>query len=366
MKDITDELLQHGAAKQAQSHTPPSSPGTAAPPPHFDFKSPSFFAGYNLPKDAILVGDCHMTRGDLTVIGGVPGCGKSRLLVSLAIAGKQGKGASWMGLPVHAPFKTAILQAENGEVRLKRELEDITGQGHDLEGHLFITPPPPRGFAFTDPLFCEELKKWLEIEKPGIFAIDPWNRAVSDDKARDYREALESILSCLPNGPEKPAVVIIHHLRKQGSGDVRKHGRDLLNELSGSYVIGSACRVAFILEPATPDAEDNRVVFTCAKNNNGEMGAPTAWHRQNGLFSQCEGFDWKEWNQGASKRRVIDVEDLSSVFDDGDKTLSKADAVKALKAQTGVGQSAAYDALKPDGRFSEHLSESGGFITFKP
>ena len=151
------------------------------------------------------------------------------------------------------------------------------------------------------------MKKWLELEKPGVFAIDPWNRAVSDDKARDYWEALEAILSCLPDGPEKPAVVIVHHLRKQGGGDVRKHGRDLLSELSGSYLIGSSCLVAFILEPATPDAEDNRVIFSCAKNNNG-----------------------------------------------------------ALQALVKVGQSAADEALKLDGRFSEHLSESGGFIKFKP
>lgn len=362
MNDITEKLRQRPAFKPSIK-TPQDA---AAPPPLFDFKPPSFFAGFELPKDAILVGDCHMTRGDLTVIGGVPGCGKSRLLVSLAIAGKQGAGASWMGLPVHAQFKTAILQAENGEVRLKRELQDIAEQGHDLDGHLFITPPPPHGLAFSDPEFCHSLKRWLEIEKPGVFAIDPWNRAVFDDKAKDYRETLEAVLSCLPDGPEKPAVVIVHHLRKQGTGDGRKHGRDLLNELSGSYVIGSSCRVAFILEPASPDAEDDRVILSCAKNNNGDMGAPTAWHRQNGLFATCAGFDWKEWHQGGSKRRVIELEDLAWTFDDGSKTLSKSDAVKALRAHAQVGHSAAYDALKPAGRFSEHLSEAGGFITFKP
>lgn len=359
LPDITDHLTHSAACK-------PSVQPATTPPPRFDFKPPSFFTSYELPKDAILVGDCHLTRGDLTVIGGVPGCGKSRLLVSLAIAGKQGKGASWMGHPVHARFKTAILQAENGEVRLKRELQDIKEQGHDLDGHLFITPPPPHGFAFTDPAFCAALKRWLEIHKPGVFAIDPWNRAVADDKARDYREALECILSCLPEGTDRPAVVIVHHLRKQSAGEGRRRGRDLLNELSGSYVIGSACRVAFILEPASPDAEDDRVILSCAKNNNGEMGAPTAWHRQNGLFARCEDFDWKEWDEGGSKRRVIELDDLAKIFHSGSKTLSRTEAVKALKAHTGVGQSAAYEALKPDGRFSGHLSEAGGFITFKP
>lgn len=332
----------------------------------FSFHSPSYFTSYEIPQDSILVGDCHITRGDITVIGGVPGCGKSRLLVSLAVAGMQGKGAEWMGLEVHAQFRLAILQAENGEVRLKRELQDIQGQGHDLDDWLFITPPPPRGFAFGDVEFCRQLRAWIDEKKPGVIAIDPWNRAASDDKARDYSDALESVLSCLPDGPAKPAIIIVHHLRKQGNGDSRKHGRDLLNELSGSYVIGSACRAAFILEPASPDADDNRVVLSCAKNNNGEMGNPSAWHRRNGLFAPCSDFDWKEWHSGSGKRRSIALEDLADIFDGGEKMLSKSDAVKALQTRADVAKSAAYDALKPDGKFSAHLSEAGGFITFKP
>lgn len=359
MNAFTESLKQRPACK-------PSIQSQAIIKPMFTFRAPSYFAGYTMPPDMILVGDCHITRGDLMVIGGVPGCGKSRLLVSLAIAGKLGKGASWMGLPVHAPFKTAILQAENGEVRLKRELEDIEGQGHDLDGWLFITPPPPRGFAFGDVEFCRQLRAWLDEVKPGVLAIDPWNRAASDDKAKDYSEALEAVLSCLPEGPDKPAIVIVHHLRKQMGGEGRKHGRDLLNELSGSYVIGSACRSAFILEPATPDVEDDRVILSCAKNNNGEMGAPSAWHRQNGLFGHCLEFDWEEWQQGGSKRRVIELQDLAAIFENGRKTLSKGDASKALIAIAGIGKSAAYAALKPDGRFAKHLSEAGGFIMFKP
>lgn len=358
--DLTTSLKERPAFKPS-IQPPPSRK------PLFTFHKPSYFADYSMPPDMILVGDCHITRGDITVLGGVPGCGKSRLLVSLAIAGKQGKGASWMGHQVHAPFKMAILQAENGEVRLKRELQDIGDQGHDLDDWLFITPPPPRGFAFGDEEFCRQLRLWLDAVKPGVLAIDPWNRAASDDKAKDYSAALEAVLSCLPEGPNKPAVIIVHHLRKQLGGEGRKRGRDLLNELSGSYVIGSACRAAFILEPATPDAEDDRVILSCAKNNNGEMGKPTAWHRRNGLFAPCADFDWKEWNHGGgNKRSVIELEDLAAIFDYGQKTLSRSEAAKALKSQADVGNSAAYDALKLDGRFGEHLSEAGGFITFKP
>ncbi len=369
MIDVTDKFHALAAEKtrvQPARSTTSSTAGTTTAS-FFTFEPPSYFADFELPPDSILAGDCHLTRGDVVVIGGVPGCGKSRLLVSLAIAGKQGKGADWMGLPIHAGFKTAIMQAENGEVRLKRELEDIAQQGHELDGWLHITPPPRFGLAFNDPNFRAQLRDWLATHKPGVFAIDPWNRCTQDDKAKDYRAILDNLYEVLPEGKDKPVIVIVHHLRKQASGEARKRGRDLLNELSGSYVIGSACRVAFILEPATPDGADNRVIFTCAKNNNGEMGSPSAWHRMNGLFEPCRGFDWQEWEgDGRQKRASVELADLAAIFENGARVISRSDAVKAVQGRCGVKQSAAYEAFKVDGRFSAHLSDTGGFVTFRP
>ncbi|MDB6140559.1 MAG: hypothetical protein JWO94_3631 [Verrucomicrobiaceae bacterium] len=332
----------------------------------FDFENPAYYAGFELPPDAILVGDCHLTRGDVTVIGGPPGCGKSRLLVSLAIAGQQGAGATWMGHPVHARFKTAILQAENGPVRLKRELEDIAAQGHELGGWLHITPPPRYGLCFHEPGFRSQMRDWLAEHRPGIFAIDPWNRCTPDDKAKDYRAVLDHVMEVLPEGRDKPAVVIVHHLRKQAVGEQRKRGRDLLAELSGSYVIGSNSRAVFILEPASPHGDDNRVIFTCAKNNNGEMGTASAWHRQNGLFVACEDFDWEEGEPEARARPIVELEHLRQVFHShGQAPLSRHEIVKALQAATGVSRSGAYEALQPHGRFRKHLSESEGRLSFQ-
>lgn len=364
MRQLEETLLHHPA------HRPSIRPPEPPPPPRFEMLPPSYFADFELPKDAVLVGDCHITRGDMMLLAGVAGSGKSRLLASLAIAGKQGRGSTWMGLPVHASFKTAILQAENGPVRLKAELGDIMDQGHDLDGHLFISPPPPRGITFLDAAFCAEVRAWLEQEKPGVFALDPWNRAVTDDKGKDFREILDAIESCLPAHPHRPAVVIVTHLRKQQSGEGRKTGRDLLPEVSGSHVLTSACRCAFIIEPASPDPDDNRIILTCAKNNNGAMPPSTAWHRRNGLFEACPDFDWKEWRAGSAgggskKRHAVELEDLAEIFEDGEKVLSKNDAVKALTRLEGIGRSAAYAAIKPDGRFGDHLSECGGFITFR-
>ena len=74
--------------------------------------TPSELRAYNPAQEPILVGDSHITRGEVFVIGGEPGVGKSRLVVSLAIAGATG--SDWLGLKVRQKFRTLILQTENG------------------------------------------------------------------------------------------------------------------------------------------------------------------------------------------------------------------------------------------------------------
>ena len=59
-----------------------------------------------------LVGDQHITRGSIFIIGGAPGVGKSRAAVALAEAGATSH--DWFGLKVHSRFKTLIVQNENG------------------------------------------------------------------------------------------------------------------------------------------------------------------------------------------------------------------------------------------------------------
>lgn len=335
----------------------------------FELMTPSECRDFEIPRDHILVGDFHFTRGDITILAGVPGCGKSRLAVALAVAGATG--ADWMGQPVHSNFRTLILQAENGIARLKSEFTDIDTGETDLDEWLRITPPPNYGLAFDSVEFQHFLRTAIETFDAGVLVIDPWNRVVEDDKQKDYKAAIDAITAALPIDPAKrPAVVIVTHLRKQVAGEKRKRGRDLLSELSGSHFMASAPRCVFILEPATNDTEDDRVVLTCAKNNNGQLGAATAWHRRNGLFTACDSFDWDGyWNPvgGGDARRKVKLEDLAAIFDEGEKTLKKKEAVELLKDQTGLGRTACYDALKLEGgEFSEYLDEGAGVIRFTP
>lgn len=312
----------------------------------FDTLSPSQCIAFEPPPDFVLAGDCHLVRGGLTVLGGAPGVGKSRAALALAVAGATGE--NWMGLKIHKPFRTLILQCENGLFRLKQEFTAITG---DLDEWIKITPPPTYGLAFAEPGFRQAVTNLLTEWRPALIVIDPWNRVAQGDKQTDYREALEGIFETLPeDANNRPAILVVHHLRKKSSDSQPKRGRDLLHELAGSYQIGSSARCVFTLESASTDTTDDRVVLTCAKNNDGPEGEPSAWHRRNGLFGHCIEFDWEAFYSQGLQGKGFSIEALRRVFQ-GMNGESKSEVVKRLTGE-GTGhkgickKTAAYDFLK--------------------
>jgi hypothetical protein len=325
------------------------------------FYSPSECRNYVPPLGHLLAGDCHIVRGNVTVIAGAPGIGKSRALTAMAYAGATE--SEWFGLRVHRKFKTAIIQNENGLYRLSKEFAEIKGDG--LDDFMRISSPPPFGMAFGDPGFRAALADWLAEFGPDVVALDPWNSAARDDKHRDYWETFNCLKETLPKGEQAPALVIVAHTKKP-QGDLRKRGRALLAEVAGSYVLISVPRCVFVMQAASDDPQDDRIVWTCSKNNDGEEGPRTAWHRRNGLFAPCHDFDWESFDGPAERRRTITIDDLDALFDSGSRKLARPKAVAELMEQTQLNKTACYDALKLDGKFSEHLAISVGLLEWRP
>jgi hypothetical protein len=197
--------------------------------PMIEFFTPSQLSAFTPPEGFKLVGDYHIQKAAPFVIGGAPGVGKSRAIVALAVAGAMG--CDWFGLKVHRQFKTMILQAENGRVRLKNEFADLDCA--TLDKFVRVCLPPPFGFAFDKLAFCDQLRRDIEEFQPDIFALDPFNRLARDDKAKDYGQAFEDLQSVLPTGDDAPALGIAAHTRKPRAEE-RANGRALLNLLASS------------------------------------------------------------------------------------------------------------------------------------
>lgn len=150
------------------AETPPSVPVKPPARPRLRFYDPAELAAYEVPDGLRLVGDMHIYRGGIFVVGGASGIGKSRSLTALAIAGARG--GTWFGLPVHRKFRTLIIQAENGLVRLSAEYRE-----HDcttLRDWIRVSGDADT-LAFDDPQFCEELRAALADFKPDVVVLDP-------------------------------------------------------------------------------------------------------------------------------------------------------------------------------------------------
>src|SRR5260370_21861568 len=114
----------------------------------------------------------------------------------------------------------------------------------------------------------------------------------------------------LQTGEYAPRLGIVANRRKPGA-DERATGRGLLNLLAGSYVLGSVPRCVFVMQAASDDPQDDQIVWTCCKNNDGELGARSSWQRRNGLFAPVDGFDWEAFDNPHRDQRVsITADDL--------------------------------------------------------
>jgi hypothetical protein len=309
-----------------------------------------------------MVGNCHIMRGEVAVIGGEPGVGKSRAATALAVSGATG--ADWLGLKVHRQFRTMIVQTENGLYRLKMEYDALNLAG--LEDWIRVSEPPPFGLTLTNSEFQDDIRAALESFKPDCVILDPWNAVAKDDKQKDYAETFEALGSLLPTGDSKPALVIVAHTRKPQMNERRTGGTGLMHLLAGSHMLASVPRSVFIMVPGTEDETNDTVLWFNPKNNNGEHAIRSAWHRTDAGFVSADDFDWDEFEAPPEKRKRVTLEHLREIFDSGEKQLSLADAKGALAALAQISEGAAYNALNAKGRFASHLVRAGNTLTFKP
>jgi hypothetical protein len=283
--------------------------------------------------------------------------GKSRATVALAQAGATGE--SWFALPVRHRFKTMIVQNENGSFRLRQEFANL--EGPKLDDWIRVSRPPRAGLCFDRVEFRTALARSIAKFQPGLVILDPWNAVARDEKARDYLETFEAIREVIPTGDQSPALGIVAHTRKPKT-DERPSGRALLHEIAGSHVIGSLPRCAFVMQSASDDSAESRVVWSNCKNNDGSLAPRSAWERRNGLFSPVIDFDWDSFDTPRKpSRSAISVDDIRRVFDGG-RELTRPQLRDALMDTTGRERSQAYDAIS---KFRDHLVETGGKFRWK-
>lgn len=312
---------------------------------------------YVAPEGIKLIGDYHITAdtGFIFVIGGQASVGKSLALIWLGVAGARGDG-DYFGMPVHRKFKVLAIQNENGVFRLSRIIKDLGCK--ELKDHLFLTKPPPYGMLFRNDDFRKQLVQIIEKCQPDIVVLDPWNSVARDQEQVTYLETFDTIRSVLP--PDTVLGILAHTRKPQKEQD--RQGRGLMHVLAGSHVLTSVPRTVFVMQHASDDTEEDQIVWTCCKNNDGELGKATAWKRHpSSVFTPVPNFDWATF-YGPDKGKTVAINEsmIIEVFEDG--PLLKVQAIEKLVELSGAHKSACYNALSEKGRFSDLILHKGKLV----
>lgn len=309
--------------------------------------SPAELAALEIPPGTNMLGDWNLQRGAFSILAGPAGVGKSRADMQLAIQAARG-GGEWLGVPVHGQFRSLILQIENGAARLHRTFEQMRDVAH-FSDWIRISGPPKLGFQLTSAAFRAELCAMMKDFAPHILHIDPLNGVLRESQERDVGEMFNYLREIMAASPENPACVLVHHLRKPKNDD-KQRGRGLVNLLAGSYQIFSVARSAMILQSASDDTSDRRVVMTTSKNNDGELSPRTAWQWSDDslCYVPVSDFNWTAYDSDgrAPKERPVTIEHLRIVFENGKAFMSQNQAAEKLEEMDVIKRSAACIHLK--------------------
>jgi DnaB-like helicase N terminal domain/AAA domain len=333
--------------------------------------TPSQLLEYTIPERLRLVGENEIIMGydGLFLIAGPGSSGKSLCGMTLALAGAQGDGF-WQGRKICRPFKTMILQAENGAIRLKDEFEAIKNAHPtiDLDASIMVSSPPEGGLPFHRGDFRAAVREEAIRFRPDIILLDTWSQVASEDAAKEVVDKIGEIRSCFSALEHFPAIGILAHTKKPRAEEVRK-GRGLINQIAGSIALGNTARTVYMLLPWSDDMEDERIYWACVKLNNAKMYPASVWRRRFGTFFQHDPTtDAREFGKVEDDvREKITRQHLEMAFE-GTPELTRAALVKKLNKASFAGESTCYRAISdgPSGYLAEHLRFFQGKVTLKP
>ena len=316
----------------------------AAPPEPFKIWRLSDFDNYVPPPDHDLLGQGLLTKGNLTLLVGHGGVGKSRLAVALAVAQITGN-AHFCQLPLHTPpRKWLFIGSENSAARWKTDLEKLTStlSEHErqlVEEYLLVAATFEDEVGLQD-LSCSSgrIGSTIREVQPGAIVFDPWADLCPGDenKTDECRSGITRLRTVTRKHAPEAAALLIAHARP---------GRDAISSGTDAYAGGSflrgnkalynSCRSMLCLVPG--DKEDStRLVLICGKCNDGPRFEPRGviFNPEDFSYQPDPDFDlaaWRDDVDGKRRGQKISISDICDVVGKGYRTTEEI--VDALKQQ---------------------------------
>lgn len=308
------------AMLDAASKSPPDEK-----PKAFSVWSIKDFLQWQEPEGCDLLGKGLLRKGDLSVLHGSGGLGKSRLSLWLSFC--QILGLPFAGLPTSPEPQTWLFIGNENSIA--RQKADVMGmlegcspaEVEKLEEHLrfhVLLEADDCQLDISDAATCERFKATLESVKPSVLVLDPWGALTADeDKGQECRATLKSLTRIWKSVVPDCAVLVLAHSRVGQSNlqaGISVFGAG--SALKGSKVLWATARAVMMLCPRGEDP--NELVLVCDKSNNGPKFAPRGllFHTEPMRYEIDLDFDESSWRADVSgersKAKTVTIADIAN------------------------------------------------------
>ena len=303
-------------------------------------------------------GDRILAAGQPCTLLGPGGVGKSRLSLQLAVSMIAGR--VFLGMPTRAKGrKWLFVQTENSNRRLHCDLKKIVpalgltkDEIADLDQNLFIHTLENEADSFLnllDPENYAAVNNLIQELQPEFVVWDPLNSFTYNDLNFDVdMRAVVCAISALTHaGNPNRVPLLLHHALTGKFGAARAVGWYKASYGRNSKALHAWTRAQINLAPRSGD-NPHVLIMSCGKNNNGTFFPDIGlrFDERLGLYVKDDSFDPEEFRQEVgiitSRRKAVTVEDVVELCEDG---ISKPKLVGRIKAEYGIQQRAAYDAI---------------------
>jgi len=297
--------------------------------------STSQILAHKTPPGHSLLGEGYLERGEITVIVGQGGIGKSRLVTHLAFC--QITGRDWCGItPGGDPAVWLMIGNENSIVRLQNDLDTMLRNYSEAERKLIEqkfklqVPMNMEDYAlnFKEDQSKQNFLSTLEIYKPDVLVIDPFANYVLGDENHNTEviETIRTIRNLVKSVVPNCAILFIHHARTGKANINQGVGYDKANFGRGGKGLYSACRCQINLMPGDEN-DHTKLVLSCGKSNNcapfetrGLNFNPNSYdYTLNPDFKLTE---WLEKLQYKGNSHVCSIEDVTDAVREGNTKTS--------------------------------------------
>lgn len=228
--------------------------------------NPQYGRGF-IDLDRLTKGGLH--RGELTIIGGRPGTGKSSIALQIAynVAINQGYKVIFLPLEmtVNSCLERVLLQSQTVDPDFRNNL-DVEGK-EQIKNYLDSLEDKLKFCSALNKI--EDIEKLIKAEKPYLVVVDQLSQVKPTTRSKDLRERYVEITRALKRIALEQNTAIIALSQLNRKADV--YEKPNIDVLAESDSIGQdADNVFIIYSKGDPETEGNKILYmNIAKQRNG-------------------------------------------------------------------------------------------------